>query len=180
MIVQPCAHVIREATPADFKRIQVLEVDAGQRFHDVGLDAIADDDPPTSDDLFDALATAEVHVMESTETSGHLAELLAWLCLLQVDGKLHIEQLSVASTHQGVGFGSELIDSATDRARTLNCPAMTLTTFRDVEWNGPWYARRGFTELPVDSYGPQLTELRAEEKRIGLDVSPRFAMIRPL
>jgi hypothetical protein len=31
--------------------------------------------------------------------------------------------------------------------------ALTLTTFRHVAWNAPFYARYGFVELPADSDG---------------------------
>ncbi len=56
---------------------------------------------------------------------------------------------------------------------------MTLSTFRDIEWNAPFYAKHGFeilTELT-----PGLENLRQLEIEIGLDkIGPRVVMRRAL
>ncbi|WP_231929553.1 hypothetical protein [Micromonospora inositola] len=57
-------------------------------------------------------------------------------------------------------------------------PALTLTTFRNVPWNGPYYARCGFRELTGAQVTPGLTELLAAEAAMGLDPAERVAMRR--
>ena len=58
-------------------------------------------------------------------------------------------------------------------------PAITLITYADVEWNAPYYRRRGFAEL--DALTPGLAAMRAEEIAMGLDqLGPRIAMRREL
>jgi len=44
------------------------------------------------------------------------------------------------------GFGTALIDrtAATQRARASASTRLYLSTYRDVPWNGPFYAKRGF------------------------------------
>jgi len=59
-------------------------------------------------------------------------------------------------------------------------PALTLTTFRDVPWNGPYYERLGFVALAPSDHRPELTALMAEEATHGLDPARRVAMIRPI
>ena len=54
--------------------------------------------------------------------------------------------------------------------------AMTLTTFRDVAWNGPYYAKLGFQPLAEVDLGPELRVIRDHEQADGLDVRPRQAM----
>ena len=49
-----------------------------------------------------------------------------------------------ASMRQGVG--TRLLDRACEWARGQGYDAITLTTFADIAWNGPFYARRGFAE----------------------------------
>jgi hypothetical protein len=49
-----------------------------------------------------------------------------------------------------------------------------------VPWNGPYYARLGFTVVPDDEAGPGLLALRSHERAIGLDAWPRQSMRRPL
>ena len=47
---------------------------------------------------------------------------------------------------------------------------------RDVAWNGPYYRRLGFVDVPDEQLGPGLAALRAHESELGLDVSIRCAM----
>ena len=61
-------------------------------------------------------------------------------------------------------------------ARRRGDHALTLTTFRDVEWNGPYYARLGFEPIPDEQLGPELRAIRDREQADGLDVLPRQAM----
>jgi hypothetical protein len=56
---------------------------------------------------------------------------------------------------------------------------VTLTTFRDVPWNGPFYAKLGFRELRHLS--PGLAAMREHERLIGDDdFGPRIAMRKDL
>ena len=63
--------------------------------------------------------------------------------------------------------------------RRTGRPATTLTTFRDVPWNGPYYARLGYRELDATQVGPELAAQMAREATIpGLDASRRCAMLK--
>jgi GNAT superfamily N-acetyltransferase len=62
-------------------------------------------------------------------------------------GVAWIEQLSVLDRWQGRGFGTALIDQAQAAALARGHHTLHLTTYRDVSWNKPFYARRGFAEL---------------------------------
>jgi hypothetical protein len=53
---------------------------------------------------------------------------------------------------------------------------VTLSTFRHVAWNAPFYARLGFRELAEEQLGPGLRRVRADEARRGLDLSRRLVM----
>jgi hypothetical protein len=59
-------------------------------------------------------------------------------------------------------------------------PALSLTTFREVQWNGPYYERLGFTVLAPAEWGPELAALMAGEAEHGLDPEHRIAMVRPI
>jgi hypothetical protein len=71
-----------------------------------------------------------------------------------------------------------LVDEAERWAVRSRLSAVTLTTFRDVPWNGPWYARLGFRELGEHEWTPAIRELRDEEHRNGLDKELRIVMRR--
>jgi hypothetical protein len=56
--------------------------------------------------------------------------------------------------------------------------SLTLTTFRDVPWNAPFYARLGFEY--VTELTPELRQKREEETAHGLAFDSRCAMRLPL
>lgn len=69
--------------------------------------------------------------------------------------------------------------TAAERAaadRGFKC--MTLTTFRDVPFNGPFYASLGWTVLEPTSLTAGLLAERQEEESAGIDRWPRVAMIK--
>lgn len=104
---------------------------------------------------------------------------VGFAALQEVDGAAHLAALAVLPGEMRAGLGSRLLDRACDWAREHGYREMTLTTFRDVPWNGPFYSKRGFAE--VADPAPGLAAVRAHEKEVGLDAAgPRVAMRRPL
>ena len=78
------------------------------------------------------------------------------------------------------GIGTALLTAACAYAQEHGSPWITLTTFRDLPWNAPWYARHGFTVLPEPEWGPQLARQWREEIAAGIAVLPRVVMRRRL
>ncbi len=58
----------------------------------------------------------------------------------------HLEQLSVHPHHAGRGIGRSLLRAGCQWAAEQGYPELTLATYRDVPWNGPFYASEGFAE----------------------------------
>ena len=55
--------------------------------------------------------------------------------------------------HAGRGVGRALLRAGCDWAAARGYPELTLATYRDVPWNGPFYASEGFEEVgPVDDF----------------------------
>jgi GNAT superfamily N-acetyltransferase len=93
----------------------------------------------------------------------------------------YLEQISVHPDHGRRGVGTALLMTALDWARAGDHPRMVLTTFRDLPWNGPWYAHHGFRELPYDECSAELRAVRDAELEAGLDaMAPRVAMAHDL
>ena len=98
-----------------------------------------------------------------------------FVCVELVDGVPHIWQLAVHPDCGRRGLGRALVEAACRRARAEGFAAITLTTFRDVHWNGPFYRSLGF--IPTDDLTPGLAAIRAHERTIGDDdFGPRVAM----
>lgn len=98
-----------------------------------------------------------------------------------VDGDVYIDEVDVHPSHGRQGLGTALVRASCDWALAHGYRAITLTTWRDVPWNGPFYRKLGFEEVPDAALGPQLAAVRREEERRGLGRQyARCAMRRQL
>jgi GNAT superfamily N-acetyltransferase len=105
---------------------------------------------------------------------------IAYILTAELDDGIHVDQVSVSPAHRGERIGAALIDHVAGLARASGRSAVTLTTFRDIPWNAPYYARLGFRELPEQEWGPQLHARVAHERAVIPVAAPRVAMTRPL
>ncbi|ETH87020.1 acetyltransferase, GNAT family [Bordetella pertussis STO1-CHOC-0018] len=80
----------------------------------------------------------------------------------------------------GGGIGGRLVRAAIDAAAAAGLPAITLTTFRDLPWNQPFYARLGFATLQADGLNVRLQAILAREASLGLPAARRCAMRREI
>ena len=93
-----------------------------------------------------------------------------------MEGAAHLEEIDVHLAHGRRGIGSAMVRAVCDWARQAGLSAVTLTTFRDIPWNAPWYARLGFRELAADRLSSALAALVREEAERGLDTERRIVM----
>lgn len=91
--------------------------------------------------------------------------------------ELHIWEMDVVPAFQRRGIGAGLVRAAQIDARNTGIKALTLTTFRDVAWNAPFYARLGFEEVTALDAHPRLAGELANEVDDGLPAERRCAMI---
>lgn len=162
---------IRTANEADLPVLQEIERVAGKPFADIGMTVVADDDPPPLETLREFQQAGRAWIYP--DDAGHP---IGYLILGIVDGNAHIDQVSVDPDHAGRRIGKQLIDHAVQWSKTQGLQAITLTTFIDVAWNGPYYERLGFRYLRPAEETPQLREIRAAEAAHGLDLWPRASM----
>ncbi|WP_432510065.1 GNAT family N-acetyltransferase [Kineococcus sp. SYSU DK001] len=145
---------VRRAEDADLLLLPEVEGAADAPFAAIGIPL-----PPGTGSVEDLRAAACVLVVGRP--------VVGFARLEVVDGLAHLEQVSVRPEHQGRGLGSALLDAALAWAAGRGFGRVSLTTFADVPWNGPFYRRRGFVEFTAP--GPGLLRLREEEVAAGLD-----------
>ncbi|PLK23024.1 N-acetyltransferase [Porphyrobacter sp. TH134] len=108
----------------------------------------------------------------------HVGEAMAgFLAAQPFSRELHIWEMDVAPAFQRRGIGSGLVRAAMIDARNTGFKALTLTTFRDLAWNAPFYARLGFDEVTALDAHPRLAGELANEVDDGLPADRRCAMI---
>jgi GNAT superfamily N-acetyltransferase len=179
------APVVRAPRRTELPRLRDIEVAAGRPFAAIGMDWVAAHEPPAVAELetFVAAGLAWVVVPDDAAPAGtpagYLIAQVVDEALVDVAGAaLHIEQVSVDPAYAGRRLGRVLIERAVAEARARGASVVTLTTFRDVRWNAPYYERCGFRTVPDREIGPGLRRIRDAEIAGGLDAEPRVAMRR--
>ncbi len=153
---------VRVARQDEYPRLRAIELEADDLYLTVGMG------PFPADDVHDRLDEMAVVFAAGDPPVGFVSvELL--------DGEAHIDQLSVLAAHGNRGTGRALLDEVIRWARGEGLAGVTLTTFRDVPWNAPFYRRVGFEVVTEPVAG--LAQRRADERAEGFDgFGPRVAM----
>jgi GNAT superfamily N-acetyltransferase len=173
--VEIIAGVIRLARHEDLEAMQRLEREGGSLFREIGMGAVADDEPAALESLAECQREGRAWVAVNEHD-----EPVAYLLADVVDGNVHLEQVSVLPAWAHQRLGSALIDTAADWGRGEGLSAVTLTTFEQVPWNRPYYERLGFTVVAGKDLSAGLRHVRARELEQGLDRWPRVVMRRPI
>lgn len=165
-------YTIREARPSDLSALSAIELAAAKL-----LDGHA---PHSILEVATSQETLEHAQREGLLLVAVVDELPVGFALLKPFGRevLHLDELDVHPDHGRRGVGARLVAAAVDVAALGGFDRVTLSTFRDVPWNRPFYAKMGFNVIPPADLSPELRAVVENEKRRGLDVSRRVVMQR--
>ncbi|MEE1940775.1 GNAT family N-acetyltransferase [Streptomyces sp. TRM 70361] len=169
---------VRPGRDGDLPLLQEVERAAGRCFRELGMDAVADDEPPSLGTLREYAADGRLWV--AADPVDPRDRPVAYLLADPVDGNTHVEQVSVHPGSARRGIGRALIDHLARQAAARGEGALTLTTFAEVPWNAPYYERCGFRRLAHAELTPGLRAIRSREAAHGLDQWPRVCMRRDL
>ena len=164
---------VRAMRTTDAADAAVISAEAGARFADIDeprIAACADDEPFTAEELAEYIAAGRAWVATEDDV------VVGFVIVDVLDGVPHIEEIDVALTAGERGHGTRLLEAVVDWATAKGAPMVTLTTFRDVPWNRPWYERHGFRTLAADQQTPELATRIVEEEAKGLPSELRVAM----
>jgi GNAT superfamily N-acetyltransferase len=129
--------------------------------------------------------TTSLEVLRKAQRQGHLWVALAddvpvgFAHVVVMDRDVaHLEEIDVHPEHGRRGLGTELVLQVCHWAAAHRYTSVTLTTFRDVPWNMPFYARLGFDIVPPEQLSSCLRAVVEDETQRGLDPSRRVVMTR--
>ena len=167
--------MIRAAHTRDLPLLGPLEDRAGQRFKDSRHPYCASF-PHFNVDRLAALAqagTVWVAVDAGDEPIGFvIAD--RW----GDDGYVH--ELDVEEPYGRRGVGRRLLGRVAEWARDDGASSLLLSTFSDVPWNAPFYARLGFAVVPLDAYTTTMLAQRQSDAAAGMPLTSRVMMRAPL
>jgi GNAT superfamily N-acetyltransferase len=89
---------------------------------------------------------------------------------------LHLVEMDVLPSRGRQGTGARLLLHLGEVARQRGHRHLTLTTFAQIAWNAPFYARHGFAEITDPGAFPHLARALQSERELGLQ--GRIAMVR--
>lgn len=164
--------VIRPTIAADCHALPAVELSAAESFRAApGLEWLAD---------AGEFKPVDLHRRRVDEGTSWVAEFdgepVGFLCAEICDRQLHVWELAVRRDRQGLGLGRRLVAAAVDEACRRGLDALTLSTFRDLPWNEPFYARLGFVRIDDLHREPRLTGILRSEVEQGLPGDRRCAM----
>jgi len=109
------------------------------------------------------------------EVDGAIA---GYAALWPVDALAHLCEIDVHPDWGRRGIGARLLRAAENWARAHRKPGISLTTFIDVPWNGPWYARQGYEPYDPSQWPPTHARLWADQLASALDCTRRHMMVK--
>lgn len=166
---------IRLAQVDELPLLGEIERAAGMMFQGVELDLVAEMEPLSLGLLQSQQAKGQVWVAVGPD-----GRPVGFAVATLVDDAVHLEEVSVHPRVGRRGLGTRLVQAVCNWADERGYPAVTLSTFRDVPWNAPFYARIGFRTMAEEELGPGLLAVRAHETEDGLNYQQRVFMRRDL
>ncbi|MDX7988442.1 GNAT family N-acetyltransferase [Xenorhabdus sp. 12] len=157
---------------SDVSQLSAIEYSAAQLFRLIPeLSWIADGHVQTEQQHLDYISQSNSWVALSE--GGHP---VGFILASSLDDGLHIMELSVHQHWQKKGIGKALIEKVVQVAKQRHLAAVTLTTFRDVYWNAPYYQRLGFNILEPQQITEALHQILQNEIDYGFTQEQRCAM----
>jgi 4-diphosphocytidyl-2-C-methyl-D-erythritol kinase len=164
------SYTIALARPRDVARIAAIELAAVQLLRDHVPPSVLED------------STDEACLREAQEAgrlwialSGDEPVGFAQVEMLAPDLP-HLEEIDVLPEHGRRGIGKALVRAVCAWASAEGYSEVTLTTFRDVLFNMPFYARLGFVEVARAEVRPEIQLVVDHETARGLDPDKRVVM----
>ena len=168
--VTPPGYRIARARPEDLSLLPAIERAAAQLLRGYAPESVLNEVTDFAT-LADAARDGRLWVALAggTPVGFALVEMLA-------DDLPHLDEVDVEPSHGRRRLGTALVGAVCDWATASGFSMLTLTTFRAVAWNLPFYARLGFVEIPRESLRPELAAVVSEEAARGLAPETRAVM----
>ncbi len=166
---------IRQALPEDTNTLPELELQAAALFKEYDLPECV------------IAGTSTAKEFKEAQEAGHLLaavlpneQVIGFALMEIIDMGVHLAEVDVLPSYGRKGVGASLVKSVCSWAEKNGFKCVTLTTFKDVPWNAPFYRKLGFRVMNPDEYPPDIIFRVKKEHEQGLLQEDRCAMIYEL
>ena len=158
---------VRSGTVNDVPLLAAIELAAGRLFPPSRIP-----DPDHTYPVAELMRAANEGLLFVVEADGAV---VGFATCSRTGDRLHLDEVSVHPEQGRRGYGRALVQRVIEAARERELVGVSLTTFADIAWNGPFYASMGFSEVAESEQDRVLIDALASERALGM--TERVAMI---
>jgi GNAT superfamily N-acetyltransferase len=164
-------YAIRSAQVEELTQLASIEQTAAIRFCDTPYAFLADGEPLSIEFIQQRFQAGQVWVVvDQTD------RVIGFAITREVDRTLYLQEIDILPNHGQRGLGKALLETIQTWGKHSGYGAMTLSTFRDLPWNAPFYAKSGFRILDESELTPAFQQIRQSEREAGLPIGDRVIM----
>jgi GNAT superfamily N-acetyltransferase len=162
---------IRSARPNDLPLLARIEQSAATRFLNTPYAFLLNAQPLPPDLIQQQFQTGQIWVAIHQPNT-----LIGYALTRPIDHTIYLQEIDIEPQHGQKGLGTALINTIKSWANQSGHTVMSLSTFRDIPWNAPFYAKLGFRILTPSELTPSFQQIRQQEQDAGLPIADRVIM----
>jgi GNAT superfamily N-acetyltransferase len=162
---------IRSARFEELALLAHIEQSAAIRFLKTPYAFLVDAKPLSLDFVQQRFQAGQVWVVVNQQDV-----LIGFAVTREVDDTLYLQEIDIDPKHGQKGLGYALVDTVRSWAKLSDYSVMSLSTFRDIPWNAPFYSKLGFYILDEPELTNGFQQIRWQEHEAGLPISDRVIM----
>jgi GNAT superfamily N-acetyltransferase len=178
MIILESGYTIRSARVEELTMLAQIERAAAVLFLDTPYTFLANDEPLSLDFVRQRFHAGQVWVAADKQDL-----VVGFAITREVDDTIYLQEMDVDPIHGRRGLGAALVQTVVAWAQLQGYEAISLSTFRNLPWNAPFYAKLGFWILDEFDLSVGFQQIKQQEMEAGLPVSDRvimFCELQPL
>jgi GNAT superfamily N-acetyltransferase len=164
-------YAIRSARIEELPQLSKIEQAAAIWFRDTPYAFLADGEPLPIEFIQQRFQAGQVWVAVDRDDI-----VIGFTITREVDRTLYLQEIDIAPEHGQRGIGRALIQTVQTWGSRSGYAVMSLSTFRDLPWNAPFYAKLGFRILDAAELTPGFQQIRQQERKAGLPIADRVIM----
>jgi predicted N-acetyltransferase YhbS len=175
MTILKLGYRIRSARIEELPLLSQIEQSAARLFLDTPYAFLVNNEPLSLDFVQQQFRAGRVWVAVDCHEI-----VVGYAIAREVDNTLYLQQIDVEPEHGRRGIGSALVKTVCDWATQQGYAIVSLSTFRDLPWNAPFYSKLGFHPVDEAELTTGFHQIRCKEFEAGLPISDRVIMHRKL
>ncbi len=171
MRILESGYTIRSARAEQLTLLSQVEQLANRLFLDTPYSFLVNAEPLPLDLIRERFQAGQVWVAIDNQDA-----VVGFAITREVDDTLYLQEIDVNPEHGQKGIGSALVNAVCSWAKLQDYRAVSLSTFRHIPWNAPFYSKLGFRISDESELTIGLQQIRLQEREAGLPISERVIM----